>query len=379
MSDNSVVDAELFFFGEVPMPRVTRLATKTRRKKEIESRRHLVLDAAEAVFQADGYQAATVDKIAEQAGVSVGTVYNFFGSKEKVYAKVIERVAEQMLSHVKQSILPLKDPELAIELLVRFRLSNFERHRLFLVLFSSERTSGAYPDAQTISLNAKDWYYRYLDLIADIFEGGMKRGAFQPMHPLHLALSFEGVLSAFVGYLTSPGKTQSVEEQARLVRDTFIRMAGLKRSQSGEPVTEPEAERRDIYVTSFDFARLKELIAVARGFGGAKEASHLNELESELTGGKIVQPTMVPGDVVTMNSRVRLTDLSTSDSVVRCLVFPVDVDKGPENLSILDPLGTALLGRRVGAVLEVAVEDKVTRYKVAELLYQPESAGDYHR
>jgi regulator of nucleoside diphosphate kinase len=362
------------------MPRVTKAATKARRRRESASRREVVLRAAEAVFQAGGYQAATADRIAESAGISVGTAYNIFGSKDRIYASVVEQIAEEMLAFIQENILPLEDPEGAIERLIAFRLSNFGRHRLFLVLFSCERTSGAYPDADAVSRKIKDLYYRYLDLVAMILDRSMREDVFDTMHSLHLALSFEGVLGAFVGYWSAPGgQNEPPESRVRHVKESFLRMIGLRRSAAAPPVGNGTGLHRGIYITRFDFVRLKELIAVARGFGGSEGSAHLDDLESGLGRGRIVDPTLVPRDVVTMNSRFRLTGPSGTDASVCCLVFPADAGRETENLSVLDPLGTALLGRRAGDLVEVPEPGGVRQYRIAEILYQPESAGDYHR
>ncbi len=362
------------------MPRISKPATKARRKQEDESRHAAVLDAAEKVFQIDGYQAATAEKIASSAGMSVGTIYNLFGSKEKIYASIISRIAQQMLDYMKDNLLPIEDSALAIERLISFRLSNFERQRLFLVMFSCERSSGAYPDPGTLSAKIKTQYFSYLDCVASIFERRAYRDASETKRALHLALSFEGVLNAFVGYWSAPGaQKQPVKAQARYIKDAVMRMVELRRTGSDAETEAKASKQRDIYITSFDLVRLKELITVARGFGGADNAVHLNELGDRLSCGKIVDPTLVPHDVLTMNSKFRLSGASGAEASVLCLVFPVDADKDSANISILDPLGTALLGRRVGDIVETRSPGGAKQYKILEILYQPESAGDYHR
>jgi regulator of nucleoside diphosphate kinase len=62
----------------------------------------------------------------------------------------------------------------------------------------------------------------------------------------------------------------------------------------------------------------------------------------------------------------------------RKLTFPVDTEKDPESVSILEPLGTALLGCREGDIVEFVEEDEKHFLRVEKLLYQPESAGDFH-
>jgi len=132
-----------------------------------------------------------------------------------------------------------------------------------------------------------------------------------------------------------------------------------------------------IYITDSDKKRLEQLIRDARAFGIEHEV-HLKELEEELKRGKIVKSKEVPKDVITMNSKVRLKDLDTQQEMVYWLVFPADADPDQNKISILAPIGTALIGYRAGDVIEWKVPAGLRKLKVLEVLYQPEAAGDYH-
>jgi regulator of nucleoside diphosphate kinase len=60
------------------------------------------------------------------------------------------------------------------------------------------------------------------------------------------------------------------------------------------------------------------------------------------------------------------------------LVFPDDADIDQNRISVLAPIGTAMLGYSVGDAFEWQVPAGLTRFKVKEILYQPEASGDYH-
>ena len=70
-------------------------------------------------------------------------------------------------------------------------------------------------------------------------------------------------------------------------------------------------ESRDIYITEYDLKRLKELVQVGISFA-ERDRESLEKLQGEVDRAHIVEPTAVPGDVVTMNSRVRFKDLDTN-------------------------------------------------------------------
>jgi len=132
-----------------------------------------------------------------------------------------------------------------------------------------------------------------------------------------------------------------------------------------------------IHITDNDMKRLKELIMVAREFGNEGE-KHLKELEDELARGKVVKSQDIPDNIITMNSKIHLLDLDTQEEMIYCLVFPDNADVAEGKISILAPIGTAMLGYKTGDIIEWKVPGGITKLEVKEILYQPESAGDYH-
>ena len=134
---------------------------------------------------------------------------------------------------------------------------------------------------------------------------------------------------------------------------------------------------KHIYITDNDMARLRELILVVREFG-QEEEKYLKELEKELDRGKVVKPQDIPANVITMNSEVYLRDLDTDEEITYRLVFPDRADAGEGQVSVLAPIGTALLGYSVGDIIEWEVPSGIAKLKVEKILYQPEAAGDYH-
>jgi len=133
-----------------------------------------------------------------------------------------------------------------------------------------------------------------------------------------------------------------------------------------------------IFITKLDRQRLEKLIEVGRERDGVGNHEYLLKLEQELDKAETVAPEKVPGDVITMRSRVRLSDLNTGEVVVYTLVFPTEADFSEGKISVLAPIGTAMLGYREGSVIEWRVPSGLRRLKIEGILYQPEAAGDYN-
>ena len=135
-------------------------------------------------------------------------------------------------------------------------------------------------------------------------------------------------------------------------------------------------EPRDIYITKFDLARLRELLEVGISFK-ERDREYLESLRNELERAHIVEPAALPDDVVTMNSRVRLKDMETGEENNYSLVFPSEADMTQNKISILAPIGTAILGYRAGETVDWLVPAGRRTVRIQEILYQPEAAGRY--
>jgi regulator of nucleoside diphosphate kinase len=135
---------------------------------------------------------------------------------------------------------------------------------------------------------------------------------------------------------------------------------------------------RKIFITAFDKMRLDDLVKVARKTN-AQDREHLADLEAELKRANVVESNEVPADVVTMNSKVLFRNLDSKEEMTYSLVFPEDANIESGAISILAPVGTALLGYREGSTVEWAVPSGRRRFKIEKILYQPEASGDLHR
>jgi regulator of nucleoside diphosphate kinase len=107
--------------------------------------------------------------------------------------------------------------------------------------------------------------------------------------------------------------------------------------------------------------------------------SLMDQLRLRLEEATAVAPESIADDVVTMNSTVRLRDTITGEYITRTLVYPDKVDLVDEPTSVLDPLGSALIGCRVGDVVTCTRKQDCPKLEIVEVAYQPERAGELTR
>jgi regulator of nucleoside diphosphate kinase len=103
-------------------------------------------------------------------------------------------------------------------------------------------------------------------------------------------------------------------------------------------------------------------------------ALFIDELEREIQRARVVDPARVCPHVVTMHSTVKIRDLGRGRSEVYTLVYPEEADLNTGKLSVLTPMGTALVGASVGDVIQVVGAAGPRAIFIDALLYQPEAA-----
>jgi len=128
-----------------------------------------------------------------------------------------------------------------------------------------------------------------------------------------------------------------------------------------------------LFLTQSDHQRLTALLQAARR-DKLEDPIHLNNLAQELDAATIVSPEEVPEDLVTLHTRMKL-EFPDSYRTISCqIVLPTELNLSAARVSVLSPLGTALIGRRVGDDVEYAVRGLPRSVHIAGILYQPEAA-----
>src|SRR5688500_4522561 len=130
-----------------------------------------------------------------------------------------------------------------------------------------------------------------------------------------------------------------------------------------------------IIMPSLDQARLERLLESE----AYRQLPGIDALLSEIDRANVVKPVDVPPDVVTMNSTIRFVDDSNGAEFEFTLVYPADAGK-PDTISVLAPVGSALLGLSVGQSIAWQVPGgRELDLRVLAVVRQPEAMGEFHR
>jgi regulator of nucleoside diphosphate kinase len=132
--------------------------------------------------------------------------------------------------------------------------------------------------------------------------------------------------------------------------------------------------KRQIIVSIDDHERLENLF-FSDFVAAFSDKPYLQSLRRELDTASIVASEDISPDVVTMNSTVRMRAIRSMEVETYTLVYPQDANIADGKLSVLAPIGTAILGHRVGDMVKWQVPNGLIQFKIEELVFQPERDG----
>lgn len=136
-------------------------------------------------------------------------------------------------------------------------------------------------------------------------------------------------------------------------------------------------DERNLYITEQDMLRLEGILSSFMP-KNENEKNNIELLKKYLDHFNVVTPEEIPNDVVTMNTKLHLKDVDTGEILIFTLVFPSAADISKNRISVLAPIGSAVLGCRTGEVVVWKVPSRIRKLKIEKVLYQPEAAGIFY-
>ena len=132
------------------------------------------------------------------------------------------------------------------------------------------------------------------------------------------------------------------------------------------------AQLPPITISTLDLARLEALLE------HQPDSDTVRRLEDELERAHVVAPSEMPDNIVTMNSIISFSMANSQETFTKTLCYPRDIDGSKDKISVLAPIGSALIGLAVGQSIEwPGPNGKTLQVTITAVEYQPERAGDY--
>lgn len=211
--------------SSVRLPKLSR-----RKEREYLSHRREILEAAEKVFGAQGFFLTTMSQIAEAADFGVGTLYNYFNSKEDLYFTLLNEKAEEVNQMLRDRLSEKTTAKEKIETILQLQFRFVERNKDFFRIYISER--GRF--VSTKNKLAKEHQNRrieYVNLLGQIMREGIRREEFKRIDAMDLAHAWAELVNSLVSHwlLTSDSKPLISKKEAILE----IFLYGVQRLRNG--------------------------------------------------------------------------------------------------------------------------------------------------
>ena len=175
------------------------MSTLVRTKKDVvtEFRTSEILEAARKIFAKKGFHDATVDDIANAAGVAKGTVYLYYRSKQEVYIAALKFGISQMYSALIEEVARYSTAEEKLKALIAAKLAYFDENSDFFKIYLSE-LGKLHTHPGTIDSEFKALYFEQARLIEAILKEGIRKKAIRSLRPDQTAFAISDIIRGVV-------------------------------------------------------------------------------------------------------------------------------------------------------------------------------------
>ena len=171
----------------------------SRKDRERIQHREEILRAAEVVFAEKGFHRCSVEEIAERAEFSVGTLYNFFGSKEGLYNELIMQRVKELSDHVHAALDEAQEPIAIVQVYLRAKTELCVKYGDFVRLYVRERLGDRFGESELWRERVGPLYQGVVDRLAEVFRAGIAKGCFRgDIDPADMAVAIEGISDGFL-------------------------------------------------------------------------------------------------------------------------------------------------------------------------------------
>ena len=193
-----------------------------RREQEFNARRSAIILEAEKSFSDRGYHNVTVAEIANASGFSTGALYQFFESKEHLYATMIFEKLDVMYEAIEREVKAAKNLHDKLLALIDTQLRFVEANADFCRIFLRGENELSPKTMNDIHQRLRDDYFNHLSFIENILKAGIKNGTLRNLPPREIAAAISHLIrAASVDWMTIQSK-ESLVSKKELILDIFF-------------------------------------------------------------------------------------------------------------------------------------------------------------
>jgi AcrR family transcriptional regulator len=194
-----------------------------RKARELAQRKLEILTVAERFFARKGYFKTSMAEIAQEAEFSVGSLYQFFPSKDAVYVALMEDKFAEYLALVQREVAVAKTALDQLDALIATKFGFFEKHRDFFRIYVTEWGVGECSVKGALGERISGLRQEYLALLTRTMEAGIRRRVFQKLDAREMAHLFDGMMNAIIHQWIASAGEESLISKADAIRGVFLR------------------------------------------------------------------------------------------------------------------------------------------------------------
>ncbi len=198
-----------------------------RKSREQEWRRLDILNAAERLFSENGFFKTSMAEIAESSEFAIGTVYQFFKSKDEIYISLIENKMEDYAELMQTRLAEVTSSSEKLQAVIRTKLEYFEQNRNFFRIYVSEWAGFEWTVKSALGEGCWKRYQEQLDLVEDILHRGIQTGEFRQVNPKEAAFALHGMLNSTIYlWILQPTPSESLRSKSSSLLALYLHGVG---------------------------------------------------------------------------------------------------------------------------------------------------------
>jgi TetR/AcrR family transcriptional regulator len=202
---------------------MTRQSTRTAKQEILRSfMETTIAQAAKEVFAERGYQRATLEEIAQRAGMSKATIYLYFRNKDDLFLHVVEELVNTVMAATAQEAATAKPPLEKLYGMVRGKVEFYEREREFFRIYLNEKQGLEVAPRDPHKKALREMYLQDVQTLAGVVQEGIDAGMLRPMDSRRLAFFLREMISNVLEQRILGHIDTSVEGDVELVLSLFL-------------------------------------------------------------------------------------------------------------------------------------------------------------
>lgn len=193
-----------------------------RKEREFNLRRAEILEQAQRIFASKGFHNTSVAEIAGASGFAVGTLYQFFESKEQLYISMVTEKLNMMYSGVRESIGKETDIVKKIEVMVVSQFNFVENNTEFCSLFIRGDHLSLSAEGIELRERLKTDYAAQIALTEEVMREGIQAGLLKKMDPSMMAAALAGIIHSYASKWLTTGEGTSLRNYVPFVMNIFL-------------------------------------------------------------------------------------------------------------------------------------------------------------